>query len=78
MKHALALALLASTACGAGLHKQYDHGRAYHEAFEQQADLTRPEAQDDAYPLTGDEGEQLRQRVEESATDEEEDETVED
>ncbi len=77
MRFTLTLALLAATGCGKGLHEQYDHGRAYREAFEQQPDLTRPEAQDDAYPLSGEEGEALRERVEETSTDAEEDEEVE-
>jgi hypothetical protein len=71
----LSLALLLC-GCGAGLHHQYDHGRAYQEAFDQQADTERESVQDAAFELTGIEGLMLRLRVYESSTDAEQSETV--
>ncbi len=74
MKYALLLAALC--ACSGPL-KQYDHGRAYTEAFDTQSDLDRESAQDDAYPLSGEEGIELRARASEASTDAEETLTVE-
>jgi len=75
MKLALLLPL-AAAGCGAGLHRQVDHGRAYQAAFDAQADLTRSSAADAAYPLAGLEGLAIRYRVGEAAADAEEEETV--
>jgi hypothetical protein len=75
MNHLPLLALLLA-GCGTGLHRQYDHGRAYDAAFDQQADLERESVQDADYELSGIEGLLLRLRVYESTTDEEKSETV--
>ncbi len=76
MKYTLILCLL--SACGGQLHHQYDHGRAYGEAFQTQSDLERESAQGQDYPLSGDEGILLRENAEQAATDQEETLTIED
>lgn len=76
MKHALLLCLLSACA-GPAVH-QYDHGRAYEQAFDTQSHLERPSALGQDYPLSGEEGLALRANVEEAATDTEETLTVED
>jgi hypothetical protein len=76
MKHALLLCLL--SACGGPAYHQYDHGRAYDQAFDTQSHLERPSAQGQDYPLSGVEGIELRANVEEATTDTEETLTVED
>lgn len=48
-----------------------DYGESYAAAFEAQADLTRASAVDDQYPLSGMEAMEIRMRVQEAATDEE-------
>lgn len=68
--------LLSLTGCATRATLQYDHGRAYAETFTRQADLGRATAARAAYPLTGEEGLALRQRVEEATTDEEKGEVV--
>jgi hypothetical protein len=79
MRHAtLSLALLLASGCGAGLHHQYDHGRAYQQAFDQQADIERESVQDADFELTGIEGLFLRLRVYESTTDAEDTQSVQD
>lgn len=63
------IVLLALTiGCGQPLHLQYDFGRTYMEVAEVQANLDRPSVSDAVYPLSGTEGEKLRQNVEESTT----------
>ena len=57
--------------CGQPEHLQYDFSRSYTEAFAIQADRTRPSVVDAAYPITGVEAAQMRERVIESTTDEE-------
>jgi len=67
-----AMILLSATVlggCTEPLRLQYDHGRAYAEAFSRQADLTRASVSSDVYVLTGTEGLELRKRVEEATTD---------
>jgi hypothetical protein len=66
----LAMAMGAG-ACASPLHLTYDHGRAYTEAVVRQADLTRPSVANSQYPLYGVEAEQIRIRVQEQTTDEE-------
>ena len=63
------IALTGLIGCGQPLHQQYDFGRAYMDAFNAQADLTRPSAEDASYAISGTEGLELRQRVTEEATD---------
>ena len=63
------LALTGLIGCGQPLHQQYDFGRAYMDAFNTQADLTRPSAENAGYAISGTEGIELRQRVTEEATD---------
>lgn len=63
------LSLAALTGCTSGPHLQYDHGRAYAATTAAQANLSRDAAAESAYPLTGEEGLELRQRVVESSTD---------
>jgi hypothetical protein len=65
----LVLALASLTGCASRAHLQYDHGRAYLATTAAQADLSRAAAEESAYPLTGEEGLELRQRVVESSTD---------
>jgi len=48
-----------------------DFAECYNAAFEAQADLTRASAVDDQYPLSGMEAMEIRMRVQEAATDEE-------
>ena len=50
---------------------QYDLGRATTQAFNAQADLTRPSVADSAYALTGTEAIEMRERVTETSTDQE-------
>ena len=50
---------------------QYDLGRATTQAFNAQADLTRPSVADSAYALTGTEAMEMRERVTEVSTDQE-------
>jgi hypothetical protein len=69
MKHTFFLCLL--SACAGPLHHQYDHGRAYEQALDTQSHLERPSAQDQDYPLSGEEGIALRANAEEAATDQE-------
>jgi hypothetical protein len=67
------VALAAAFAAGCSYSRQlhYDHGRAIEQAMNTQADLTRPSAANQAYPLSGAAGLELRQRVQEVSTDQE-------
>jgi hypothetical protein len=76
MKYAPLLLLLAG--CGASLHQQYDHGRAYDEAFTQQANTGRASVEDADFELSGFEGLLLRLRVYQSTTDAEDSQSVQD
>ena len=61
------LLLAASTAlagCAQPLHLQYDFGRAYTQSLEIQANLERPTATGQNYPLTGTEALLIRANVE--------------
>ncbi len=69
MKHVLFLALAAG--CASPLHLTYDHGRAFTEAVQRQADLTRPSVANAQYRLYGTEAEMIRIQVREKSTDEE-------
>jgi hypothetical protein len=60
-------------ACGSPAHLQHDHGRAFHAAFDVQADRARASAQGATYPISGAEAEALRLNVEKATTDEAED-----
>lgn len=68
--------LAAGVGCGEPAHLQYDYGRSYSETFAVQADRTRPSIADSEYSLTGVEGLELRQRVQDATTDEEQGMTV--
>jgi len=57
--------------CSQPAHLQADHGRAYHAALTTQANLARASALHADYPLSGEEGIALRQRVIEESTDQE-------
>lgn len=57
------------TGCAQPVHQQYDFGRAYTEAMQVQADLSRPGYDEATYALSGTEGLELRQRVTEESTD---------
>lgn len=66
--------LAAGTTTGCLRHSsqlQYDLGRATSQAFNAQADLSRPSVADSAYALTGVEALEMRERVTEVATDQE-------
>jgi len=70
MQTPLRLALLLGlVGCTQPLHQQYDLGRAYTEAFNAQADLSRDHVTNVGYELSGVEGLELRQRVVEESTD---------
>jgi len=72
MTRVLVLAAAAAlSGCAHPQHLQYDHGRAYMDALNAQADLGRPSVAGAEYHLTGFEGIQLRVRVTEEATDQE-------
>lgn len=60
------VALLAG--CSSPLHLTYDHGRAFTEAFTAQPDLTRPAIASSTYALYGKEAADIRLRVQESST----------
>jgi hypothetical protein len=77
MKHAPILLFVLAGCSGHTMHHQYDHGRAYSEAFEQQADTSRESAQGYEFELSGTEGLELRARVVEATTDEADSDTVE-
>jgi len=69
------IALVAAAAlsgCVSPLHLTYDYGRAYTATVISQADLTRTSVANANYQLYGVEAEQIRIRVREKATDEEE------
>lgn len=70
--------LLVLAGCGGKLHQQYDHGRAYDEAFTQQTNLARPSVQDATFELSGAEGLALRALVQEATTDQEDTQAVQD
>ena len=55
--------------CGQPARLQYDFSRCYTETMQTQADLGRPTVAASAYPLSGFEGIELRQRVTEESTD---------
>jgi hypothetical protein len=66
--------LAAATVSGCQRHTaqlQYDLGRATSQAFNAQADLSRPSVADSAYALTGTEAIEMRERVTETSTDQE-------
>ncbi|MBN1336279.1 MAG: hypothetical protein JXB39_09985 [Deltaproteobacteria bacterium] len=75
MRTFLSLSLVLAAGCGYQAH-QYDHRRAYDEAFAAQADLTRRTVEGQEFPLSGPEGIALRARVEEATTDKEESDEV--
>jgi hypothetical protein len=64
------LALLLAASCASPDHLQKDFGTSYYRAFATQADLSRPAAAEQAYPLTGQEALQIRQQAEQQTTDE--------
>ena len=66
--------LALATVTGCAPHRsqlQYDLGRATSQAFNAQADLSRPSVADSAYILTGTEAIEMRERVTEVSTDQE-------
>jgi hypothetical protein len=69
MKSTPLFALLAATSavlagCAQPLHLQYDFGRAYTQSSQIQANLERPTATGQNYPLTGTEALLIRANVE--------------
>lgn len=66
-----ALLLLALAGCTSPLHLTYDHGRAFTDAFTKQADLTRPSIASVTYELYGTEAAEIRIRVREETTNQE-------
>ena len=64
----LATAVL-SGGCKPRMHLNYDFGRAYVETLKLQTDLQRTSVADDAYPLYGAEGVDMRTNVEAATSD---------
>ena len=75
MRTSLVILSVLAAGCGYQAH-QYDHRRAYEEAFATQADLTRESVQGQEYELSGTEGVALRARVEEATTEKKEQDTI--
>ncbi|NOY25630.1 MAG: hypothetical protein GXP62_07130 [Oligoflexia bacterium] len=73
MRTTLLLLGACTTLSGCAYHKfmQPGHGESFNAMMAIQADLGRPTVANAAYPLTGFEGLELRQRVTEQSTDEE-------
>ena len=55
--------------CAEPIHLGYDHGRAFTQTFEMQADLTRASVVDISYDLYGVEAEAIRLNLRSQATD---------
>ena len=64
--------------CAEPIHLGYDHGRAFTQTFEMQADLTRASVVDISYDLYGVEAEAIRLNLRTQATNAEELELAED
>jgi hypothetical protein len=61
-------ALIGLSACASPLHLTYDFGRAFTEAFTNQADLTRPSVANSTYSLYGQEAAEIRIKVRDVTT----------
>lgn len=64
----LGVVAMAASACSPHLHLAYDHGRAFTQTLEIQADLTRPSVLGATYQLYGVEAVQIRLNVQAEAT----------